>query len=276
MDQTLRSFLRELTGPQRVQFVDTLFAILTCTDASTLTDLKEGGLKTASAMVKALQKLDKPTRKALTDTLKLLVKSGARSAFEELGISRLRDNRLIEAISDTSKRTAARKFPSHTKDPPPMTLHDYLFTLLLAMAPVSELRGAIPFGLAHDIPQALLYPSCILANLLPVPFVILFLRRILAWMQRKGGRLASAAGWLEKAGQSQICPHQRSGASGALSFRRHSPARHGCMDRRARRSASGKAAFPRHALHRGRRHDRLLHRRAFVQGHHPLPVYRFL
>ena len=42
-----------------------------------------------------------------------------------------------------------------------MTLHDYLFTLLLAMAPVSELRGAIPFGLAHDIPQALLYP-CLL------------------------------------------------------------------------------------------------------------------
>lgn len=75
-----------------------------------------------------------------------------------------------------------------------MTLHDYLFTLLLAMAPVSELRGAIPFGLAHDIPQALLYPSCILANLLPVPFVILFLRRILAWMRHRGGRLASAAG----------------------------------------------------------------------------------
>ena len=108
IDQTLRSFLRELTEPQRVQFVDTLFAILTCTDASTLTDLKEGGLKTASAMVKALQKLDKPTRKALTDTLKLLVKSGARSAFEELGISRLRDNRLIEAISgylETHSRT---------------------------------------------------------------------------------------------------------------------------------------------------------------------------
>ena len=108
MDQALRSFLRELTEPQRVQFVDTLFAILTCTDASTLTDLKEGGLKTASAMVKALQKLDKPTRKALTDTLKLLVKSGARSAFEELGISRLRDNRLIEAISgylETHSRT---------------------------------------------------------------------------------------------------------------------------------------------------------------------------
>ena len=99
MDQTLRAFLQGLTEPQRVQFVDTLFEILTCTDASTLTDLKEGGLKTASAMVKALQKLDKPTRKALSDTLKLLVKSGARSVLEEFGVSRLRDNRLIEAIS---------------------------------------------------------------------------------------------------------------------------------------------------------------------------------
>ena len=99
-----------------------------------------------------------------------------------------------------------------------MTLHDYLFTLLLAMAPVSELRGAIPFGLAHDIPQALLYPSCILANLLPVPFVILFLRRILAWMQRKGGRLASAADWLEKRGRAKSARIKRSELLGLYLF----------------------------------------------------------
>ena len=99
-----------------------------------------------------------------------------------------------------------------------MTLHDYLFTLLLAMAPVSEHRGAIPFGLAHDIPQALLYPSCILANLLPVPFVILFLRRILAWMQRKGGRLASAAGWLEKRGRAKSARIKRSELLGLYLF----------------------------------------------------------
>ena len=91
-----------------------------------------------------------------------------------------------------------------------MTLHDYLFTLLLSMAPVSELRGAIPFGLAHDIPQALLYPSCILANLLPVPFVIVFLRRILSWMQRRGGKLASAACWLEHRGRAKSARIKRS------------------------------------------------------------------
>ena len=99
MDQTLKAFLQELTEPQRVQFVDTLFAILTCTDASTLTDLKEGGLKTASAMVKALQALDKPTRKALSGTLRLLLKSGARSVLDELGASKLRNSKLLEAAA---------------------------------------------------------------------------------------------------------------------------------------------------------------------------------
>ena len=99
-----------------------------------------------------------------------------------------------------------------------MTLHDYLFTLLLAMAPVSELRGAIPFGLAHDIPQALLYPSCILANLLPVPFVILFLRRILAWMHGRGGRLRQAADWLERRGRAKSARIKRSELLGLYLF----------------------------------------------------------
>ena len=75
-------------------------------------------------------------------------------------------------------------------------LTSILMTALLAMAPVSELRGAIPFGLAHDIPIAALYPLCVAANILPVPLIILFLRKILAWMQRLGGRPQAAADWL--------------------------------------------------------------------------------
>ena len=50
-------------------------------------------------MFKAVRKLDKPTRKALSDTVQLLVKSGAQSVLEEFGISRLRENRFIEAVS---------------------------------------------------------------------------------------------------------------------------------------------------------------------------------
>ena len=108
MDQTLRTFLQKLDNDQRVAFIDTLFDLLTCTDASTLTDLKEGGIKTATAMFKAVRKLDKPTRKALSDTVQLLVKSGAQSVLEEFGISRLRENRFIEAVSgylETHSRT---------------------------------------------------------------------------------------------------------------------------------------------------------------------------
>lgn len=68
------------------------------------------------------------------------------------------------------------------------------------MAPVSELRGAIPVGLAADIPVALLYPACVLANLIPVPFIMLFLRKVLSWMQRCGGFLQRCADWLIRRG----------------------------------------------------------------------------
>ena len=77
-----------------------------------------------------------------------------------------------------------------------MELKSLLWTLVLAMAPVSELRGAIPYGLAHDIPLGLLLPLCVAANLLPVPLIVLFLRKILAWMQRLGGKPKALAEWL--------------------------------------------------------------------------------
>ena len=80
-------------------------------------------------------------------------------------------------------------------------LKTFLICLLLSMAPVSELRGAIPYGLANDIPVLLLYPMCVLANLIPVPFVMLFLRHILRFMQRCGGVLKKAADWLESRGR---------------------------------------------------------------------------
>lgn len=76
------------------------------------------------------------------------------------------------------------------------TLTSVLLTALLAMAPISELRGAIPFGLAQDIPPIALYVLCVVANMLPVPFIILFVRKIFAWMQRLGGKPQKAADWL--------------------------------------------------------------------------------
>ena len=84
IDQTLRRFICALSEEQRVMFVDALFEILTCTDADTLTDLKEGGLRTALAMIRKYRTLDKPARQALAGTLQLFVRAGARTAANEL------------------------------------------------------------------------------------------------------------------------------------------------------------------------------------------------
>ena len=84
IDETLHTFILSLEPEQRLAFTDALFDILTCTSAGTLTGLKEGGLKTAAAMVKKYRTLDRPTRQALGSTLRLFVKAGAKTAAEEL------------------------------------------------------------------------------------------------------------------------------------------------------------------------------------------------
>ena len=75
-------------------------------------------------------------------------------------------------------------------------LTSVLFCAFLSMVPVIELRGAIIYGLSADIPLALLLPLCIFANLVPVPFVMAFLRSVLHWLQKRCGFLKTAADWL--------------------------------------------------------------------------------
>ncbi len=77
------------------------------------------------------------------------------------------------------------------------------FCILLSMLPVSELRGAIPVGFACDIPLYILYPACVLANLIPVPFIILFIRRVLASLQESRGFVKKAADWITEKGRSK-------------------------------------------------------------------------
>lgn len=63
-------------------------------------------------------------------------------------------------------------------------LGNLLSTFLISMAPVVELRGGIPWGVAHDLPLWEAYVTALLGNMLPVPFVILFMRHLLNWMKR--------------------------------------------------------------------------------------------
>lgn len=57
-------------------------------------------------------------------------------------------------------------------------------TLLIAMMPVLELRGAIPYGLARGLPFWPVFGLSLVGNLIPAPFIILFIRRIFLFLRR--------------------------------------------------------------------------------------------
>jgi uncharacterized membrane protein len=60
-------------------------------------------------------------------------------------------------------------------------LKKYLITFLVSMVPVVELRGAIPIAVGMKVPLRTAYIIAVIANMLPVPFIYLFARRLLVW-----------------------------------------------------------------------------------------------
>ncbi len=73
-----------------------------------------------------------------------------------------------------------------------------LMTLLIAMTPVLELRAAIPAGVIAGLDLRLVVATAIIGNLIPIPFIIVFIRRIFKWMQTKSERLAQVVGRMEE------------------------------------------------------------------------------
>ena len=62
-------------------------------------------------------------------------------------------------------------------------LLDCLKVFVVAMLPVVELRGAIPYALALDIPLYIAFPIAILGNMFPVPFILLFFDKAKVWFK---------------------------------------------------------------------------------------------
>ena len=62
---------------------------------------------------------------------------------------------------------------------------EFCFTVLVSMIPVVELRGGIPFGVAQGLPVWTAFLAAIIGNMLPVPFIIVYIRRIFQWMRRR-------------------------------------------------------------------------------------------
>jgi uncharacterized membrane protein len=78
-----------------------------------------------------------------------------------------------------------------------------LITFLLSCLPIIELRGAIPAGVILGLPVLTSAAVSAAGNILPVPFIILFMRRILAWMRARSARLERTAIKLEAKARSK-------------------------------------------------------------------------
>lgn len=60
-------------------------------------------------------------------------------------------------------------------------LKKYLTIFLISMVPLIELRGAIPVAVGFGLPLLPSYIICVIGNMLPVPFIFLFARKVLEW-----------------------------------------------------------------------------------------------
>ena len=61
----------------------------------------------------------------------------------------------------------------------------YLIVLFVSMVPIIELRGAIPYAVGFGLPLLPSYIIAIIGNMIPVPFIFLFARKVLVWGSTK-------------------------------------------------------------------------------------------
>ena len=64
-------------------------------------------------------------------------------------------------------------------------LKKYLMIFLVSMVPIVELRGAIPISQGFQLPLLQSYIISVIGNMLPVPIIYLFARRVLEWGKDK-------------------------------------------------------------------------------------------
>lgn len=57
----------------------------------------------------------------------------------------------------------------------------YFWVLFISMVPIVELRGAVPIGVGMGLPLVPTYITAVLGNMLPVPIILLFAKKVLLW-----------------------------------------------------------------------------------------------
>lgn len=90
---------------------------------------------------------------------------------------------------------------------------------LISMVPIVELRGAIPVGYALGIENIwILTVLAVVGNLIPVPFIILFIRNIFSWIRKKMPKFDGFITKLENKANSKSDKVQKSAFWGLFIF----------------------------------------------------------
>ena len=69
------------------------------------------------------------------------------------------------------------------------TIGKIITTFFISMVPVIELRGAIPYATGMGLAPEIAIPVAMIGNLIPIPFIILFIKKIFAWMRKVSPKL---------------------------------------------------------------------------------------
>lgn len=78
------------------------------------------------------------------------------------------------------------------------TSGEWIWTMLVSMIPVVELRGGLPFGVTLGLSPLQAFAASVVGNMIPVPFIIAFIRRIFQWMRVHMPRLERLVDALER------------------------------------------------------------------------------
>lgn len=76
-----------------------------------------------------------------------------------------------------------------------------LISVFWSMLPIIELRGGLPIALELGLNYWLALAVCVIGNLIPVPFIIIFIKRIFSWMRKAFPRLDGFISRLERRGE---------------------------------------------------------------------------
>ena len=59
-----------------------------------------------------------------------------------------------------------------------------LVIFIISMIPILELRGGLIAASLLQVPITTAIPICIIGNIIPIPFILLFIKQVFKWLKK--------------------------------------------------------------------------------------------